>query len=240
LGGRRPRLRALAKELARRYPELEAPAASIESGHVVVDGFVVTNPSSLVRIDASISFRRDESLRGEVKLRAALARFDVQVRSRIAVDLGAAAGGFTRALLEAGAARVYAVDAGHGQLLGSLRSDPRVVNLERTNVARLETRLVPDPIGLLTLDLSYLAVGRAVTQLSELHLLRGADALALVKPMFELGLAQPPTDERTLNEAVARAASGLAAERWNVIDTMRSPVRGSRGAIEFFVHARRE
>jgi 23S rRNA (cytidine1920-2'-O)/16S rRNA (cytidine1409-2'-O)-methyltransferase len=240
LGGRRPRLRALAKELARRYPEVEAPVMLIESGQVVVDGFLVTNPSSLVRVDASISFRRDEPLRGERKLRAALERFDLRVQDRVAVDLGAAAGGFTRALLDAGAARVYAVDAGYGQLLGSLRADARVVNLERTNLGRLDSKLVPQAVDLLTLDLSYLAVGRAVAQLSRLRFTRGADVLALVKPMFELGLARPPTDERRLNEAVERAATGLAAEHWTILDTMRPRVCGARGAIEFFIHARRE
>jgi 23S rRNA (cytidine1920-2'-O)/16S rRNA (cytidine1409-2'-O)-methyltransferase len=240
LGGTRPRLRALAKELARRYPKLEAPAASIEAGLVVVDGFVITNPSSLVRIDASISFRRDEPLRGELKLRAALARFDVPVQGRIAMDLGAAAGGFTRALLEGGATRVYAVDAGHGQLLGSLRLDDRVVNLERTNLGLLNTQLVPDAIDLLTLDLSYLDVTRAVTQLSRLRFRRGSDVLALVKPMFELGLAHPPREGPRLDEAVGHAAAGLTAERWNVLGTMECPVRGTRGAIEFFIHARRE
>ena len=82
-------------------------------------------------------------LRGEAKLRAALAGFDVRAAGRVCLDLGAAAGGFTRVLLEAGAARVYAVDAGFGQLLGSLRQDPRVVNLEATNVAALDTRWFP-------------------------------------------------------------------------------------------------
>ncbi len=81
---------------------------------------------------------RHPPLRGEAKLRAALAAFDVRVTGRVCLDVGAAAGGFTRVLLEAGASRVYAVDAGFGQLLGSLRQDPRVVNLEATNVAALD------------------------------------------------------------------------------------------------------
>jgi len=101
-------------------------------------------------------------LRGEAKLRAALSGFGVGVTGRVCLDLGAAAGGFTRVLLEAGAARVYAVDAGFGQLLGSLRQDPRVVNLEATNVAALDTALVPDAIELVTIDVSYLALAAAV------------------------------------------------------------------------------
>src|SRR5207302_2622448 len=157
-----------------------------------VDGIVRTNPATLVRAGASISLREDVVLRGERKLEAALAAFALDVRGRVALDAGAAAGGFTRILLAAGARRVYAVDAGHGQLLGSLRQDPRVVNLEATNLGDLTRELVPDTIEVVTLDLSYLALADAVPQLEALRLDPQADAVALVKPQFELGLARPP------------------------------------------------
>jgi 23S rRNA (cytidine1920-2'-O)/16S rRNA (cytidine1409-2'-O)-methyltransferase len=100
-------------------------------------------------------------LRGEAKLRAALAAFGVRPAGRVALDLGAAAGGFTRVLLDAGAARVYAVDAGFGQLLGSLRQEPRVVVLERVNLGNLDCRRIPDAIELITIDLSYLSLSEA-------------------------------------------------------------------------------
>src|SRR3712207_2459095 len=103
-------------------------------GRVLVDGFPVRNPRSLVNARARVELVARERLRGEVKLGRALALLHVDVRGRVALDVGAAAGGFTKALLAAGARRVYAVDTGHGQLLGSLRQDPRVVNLERTNL----------------------------------------------------------------------------------------------------------
>jgi 23S rRNA (cytidine1920-2'-O)/16S rRNA (cytidine1409-2'-O)-methyltransferase len=106
--------------------------------------------------------RTPQPLAGEAKLRAALAAFAPAVQGRIALDVGAAAGGFTRVLLEAGARRVYAVDAGFGQLLGSLRQDPRVVNLERTNLGVLDAALVPDPIELVTIDVSYISLASAV------------------------------------------------------------------------------
>ena len=120
------------------YPELGDPQAFIEAEGVLVDGQIVTNPASLVRAGASIALRRTPELRGEAKLRAALAAFGVSASNRVALDLGAAAGGFTRVLLGAGASRVYAVDAGFGQLVGSLRQDARVVNLERTNLGDLD------------------------------------------------------------------------------------------------------
>jgi 23S rRNA (cytidine1920-2'-O)/16S rRNA (cytidine1409-2'-O)-methyltransferase len=180
-----------------------------------------------------------EPLRGEAKLRAALDAFGVDVRGRVCLDLGAAAGGFTRVLLEAGAARVYAVDVGFGQLLGSLRQDPRVLNLEATNVSKLDTRLVPEPIEVVTVDVSYLALASAVAQLDRIVLGDGADLVGLVKPMFELRLPTAPVDRETVEAAVERAALGIEAAGWEVLATMASPVLGGRGAVEALLHARR-
>jgi 23S rRNA (cytidine1920-2'-O)/16S rRNA (cytidine1409-2'-O)-methyltransferase len=178
-------------------------------------------------------------LRGEAKLRAALSGFDVHVVGRVCLDLGAAAGGFTRVLLEAGATRVYAVDAGFGQLLGSLRQDPRVVNLEATNVAALDTRLIPDAIEVVTIDVSYLALAAAVAQLDRITIAHDAVLIGLVKPMFELRLATAPSDRVLVDAATERAAAGIVAAGWEVVGSMPSPVLGGRGAVEALVHARR-
>jgi 23S rRNA (cytidine1920-2'-O)/16S rRNA (cytidine1409-2'-O)-methyltransferase len=211
----------------------------IVEGRVLVNGFPVTNPASLVGRGDSIRVVEPRPLRGAAKLRAALARFAVQVAGRVALDLGAAVGGFTSVLLEAGAARVYAVDAGHGQLLGSLRADPRVVNLEGTNLGTLSAALVPDPVDLVTVDLSYLALAAAVPQLEPLELRRNADLVALVKPQFELALGRPPRHPDELRAALAAAVAGVEASGWRVRGTMVSPVRGARGSVEFLLHARR-
>jgi len=157
------------------------------------------------------------------------------VRGRVALDAGAAAGGFTKVLLEAGARRVYAVEAGH-ELLGSLRQDPRVVNLEGTNLGELDRRLVPDPVEVVTLDLSYLPLADAVPQLDRVQIAPGADLGALV-PQFELGLAESPADGPILRAALERALAGIGAANWRVVASIRSPVRGACGAI---IHARRE
>jgi 23S rRNA (cytidine1920-2'-O)/16S rRNA (cytidine1409-2'-O)-methyltransferase len=178
-------------------------------------------------------------LRGEAKLRAALAVFGVDVRGRTCLDVGAAAGGFTRVLLESGAARVYAVDAGFGQLLGSLRQDPRVLNLEATNVSKLDMRLVPDPIDVVTIDVSYLALAAAAAQLGGIVLAADADLVGLVKPMFELRLPTAPTDQKTVEAAIERAATGIEEAGWRVVGSMPSPVLGGRGAVEALLHARR-
>jgi 23S rRNA (cytidine1920-2'-O)/16S rRNA (cytidine1409-2'-O)-methyltransferase len=238
---RRTRLRKLVDLVAQQHPALEDAGRAIAAGTVVVDGRIVTNPSSLVRAGASIAVGVDAALRGEAKLRAALEAFAVPVVGRIALDLGAAAGGFTRVLLDAGAARVYAVDVGHGQLVGSLRQHPRVVNLERTNLGLLTPELVPDVVELVTADLSYVALAAAIPQLDDrVSLADDADLVALVKPQFELGLPRPPTDVGVLAEAAHAATTGIATAGWEVVATVESPVRGSRGSIELLLRARRQ
>ena len=177
-------------------------------------------------------------LRGSVKLRGALDAFGVAVEGRTCLDVGASTGGFTTVLLERGAARVYAVDAGHGQLLGSLRQDPRVIDLEATNVGVLGSDLIPDDLDLVTVDVSYLSLRQAISQLDRLDLADGCELVGLVKPMFELGLPEAPTDERVLAEATEVAAEGIAAAGWTVVAHRPSSVRGAKGAIEGFVHAR--
>lgn len=235
----RPRLRALREELVRRHPRLDDPDAAIFAGRVLVDGRIVMNPASQVRAGAAIRICVPQPLRGEAKLEAALAAFALDVRGCVALDAGAAAGGFTRVLLRHGARRVYAVDAGHGQLLGSLRQDRRVVDLEATNLGALSVELVPDAVEVVALDLSYLALADAVPQLERIRLAAGVDAVALVKPQFELGLAAAPCSEAVIREAVAHAAAGFEAAGWQVLAQCESPVAGARGAVERLLHARR-
>ena len=235
------RVRALTDLVRQLRPDLDATEA-IRSGLVRVNGLVAVNPGSRVRGDASIAVRPpDPRLRGELKLGAALRLFDVPMTGSVALDLGAAAGGFTRALLLAGAARVYAVEAGHGQLRGTLRQDRRVVNLERTNLGRLDRALVPDQIDVVAADLSYVALAKAIPQLNErVSISHRAELVCLVKPQFELGLREPPTQPRALEEAVRRASVGIERAGWKIVASSASPVRGSRGAIEYLLHGRRQ
>lgn len=235
----RARLSRLRHEVLRRYPSIFDADAAITRGEVVVDGRIAYNPASLIRQGATIALREDVPLRGEAKLRAALRSFAIDVRGRVALDVGAAAGGFTRVLLEAGAGCVYAVDAGHGQLLGSLRQDSRVINLEGTNLGELNLHLVPQVIEVITLDLSYLALSNAVPQLEAVRIAGDAEAVALVKPQFELGLSGPPRESGQLATAVSKAQSGFLAHGWHVPEWIESPVRGRHGSTEFLLHAAR-
>ena len=239
MGRKGRRLRKLASELAQRFPHLEDPEATIVDGNVLVDGFPSTNPASLVPIGVPLALRHPKALRGEAKLRHAIQAFEVHLTDRVAVDIGAAAGGFTRVLLEAGARRVYAVDVGHGQLLGSLRQDPRVVNLERTNLGDLTAAHVPEEVEVITMDLSYLSIASAAPQLAPLRIVGGADLIALVKPIYELRTGVLPTSEQQYQLAVEKATRGLANHGWGIVATERSPVRGARGAVEWLLQARR-
>ena len=228
---------ALSTLLERRFPGIDDPAQLIKEGAVLVNGLPADNPRTRVRGDAAIQIRRPRPLRGTIKLSHALTAFGVRATGLVALDLGAAAGGFTQALLEAGAALVYAVDAGSGQLRGWLRADPRVINLERTNLARLDRRLIGEPVDLLTMDLSYLAVADAVGQVDRRILAPAALLIALVKPTFELHsgqLADQPGQVAAATEAASRA---LADHGWRVLAQEPSPVLGAKGAVEAFVYA---
>lgn len=227
---RRRYVNVLSLVLATR-PDIADPTAAIAARRLIVDGRIVISTRTLVPLTAAVVLLPPDLLRGEHKLRAALDAFGVEVAGRICLDVGASAGGFTRVLLERRAAKVLAVDAGHGQLRGSLRAHSRVVALERTNLSKLGA-VIPRcwDIELVTMDLSYLPVASAVPQLEAVSLSPAADLIALVKPMYELGLAAPPTDERRLCSALDHACHGVERERrWVVDGTMPSPLPGSRG-----------
>jgi 23S rRNA (cytidine1920-2'-O)/16S rRNA (cytidine1409-2'-O)-methyltransferase len=206
---------------------------------VRVDGVVVTNPRAQVRRSAAVTIAPPVPPRGARKLNSALEVFAVPVAGRVALDVGASTGGFTQALLAAGARRVYAVDAGYGQLLGSLRIDDRVVNLERTNLGVLTRVHVPDIIEVVTIDLSYLSLARAAPQVEAIAIASSADLIALVKPMYELGLAGPPAHADQRVKAVEVAVAALEGAGWHAPRWIQSPLPGRRGAIEYLLHMRR-
>jgi 23S rRNA (cytidine1920-2'-O)/16S rRNA (cytidine1409-2'-O)-methyltransferase len=175
--------------------------------------------------------------RGGEKLRNALDALGVDVAGRDCADVGASTGGFTDCLLQAGAARVVAIDVGYGQLHPKLREDPRVVVLERTNAREL--RELPFAPKLVTCDVSFISVTKALPPV--LALARpGWEALVLVKPQFEAGRAHAPkgvvrdvTVRRKVLESVIEAARAWGGETAGVVD---SGVPGPKGNREFFVH----
>jgi 23S rRNA (cytidine1920-2'-O)/16S rRNA (cytidine1409-2'-O)-methyltransferase len=233
----RARFVALAELLAHRRGDIDHDA--IAEGRVLVDGRILTNPSARVRADAALRVLPHRRLRGDVKLSHVLDTLAVPVDGRIAIDIGASAGGFTTALLDRGARRVYAVDAGVGQLVGSLRANPKVVNLEGHNLGELSSSTVPDAVDVLTVDVSYLALADAVRQLEVLAIDAAADLVALVKPTFELHRPTLAASDADLADAVALAAEGIRGAGWSLVATCPAPPTGRRGAREVFVHATR-
>jgi 23S rRNA (cytidine1920-2'-O)/16S rRNA (cytidine1409-2'-O)-methyltransferase len=230
---------ALTRLLQRRCPDLEDPRKAVLDGRVVVDGRTISNPKARVRDDASIRMIGPRRLRGHVKLTAALDAFRLNVTGVVAVDVGAAAGGFTSALLDRGAKRVYAVDVGFGQLVGRLRLDRRVINLERTNVATVDQRVVPEVVDLVTVDVSYLQVADAVGSLFRLRLAARAGLVALIKPTFELRASRLVTDASAVHHAIHVAVRAIEATGWQTEASTIPAITGARGAIEAFVLAHR-
>ncbi len=183
--------------------------------------------------------------RGGVKLAHGLDHFAIDPAGLVALDIGASTGGFTDVLLARGARRVYAVDVGHGQLAWKLRTDPRVVVLERVNARYLTASHVPEAPDLIVCDASFIGLETVLPA----SLALAADAarlVALIKPQFEVGAARVGKggvvrDPDLHREVCERIAAWLAAQSpWRVEGVIESPIRGPEGNVEFLLSARRE
>ncbi len=181
--------------------------------------------------------------RGGVKLAHGLDHFRLAPAGRIALDVGASTGGFTDVLLHHGAARVYAVDVGHGQLAWKLRNDPRVVVMERVNARHLEPAQIVEPIGALVCDASFIGL-RVVLPAAMALCAPGAWAVALIKPQFEVGPAIAKggvVREPAVHARVCREIAAWWAEQpgWQVLGVEPSPLLGPEGNREFLIAATR-
>lgn len=191
--GRAPRER-LDVLLTRRglAPTRERARAFIMAGVVLVDGREALKPGALTRTDAAIEIVAQPAetryvSRGGLKLERALEAFQLDPAGRVCLDVGASTGGFTDVLLRAGARRVYAVDVGYGQLAWSLRTDPRVITMERTNIRTLTA--LPEPVEAAVIDASFISLRLVLPPVAAL-LAPGGWVMALVKPQFEAGRAE--------------------------------------------------
>jgi 23S rRNA (cytidine1920-2'-O)/16S rRNA (cytidine1409-2'-O)-methyltransferase len=180
--------------------------------------------------------------RGGHKLAAALDDFGIDPAGRVCLDAGASTGGFTDVLLQRGAARVYAVDVGRGQLAESLRRDPRVVSMERTNARSLTDASLPEPVSLASIDVSFISLRLVLGPIATTFDQAGGDIVPLVKPQFEAGrgdvpggvVRDPAVHARVLREVVdAARAAGLVP-----VGAIASPVLGPEGNREFLLHLR--
>ncbi|MFO1081748.1 MAG: TlyA family RNA methyltransferase [Reyranellaceae bacterium] len=182
--------------------------------------------------------------RGGLKLEKALDQFAIPVARRVALDVGSSTGGFTDCLLQRGAAKVYAVDVGTNQLAWKLRSDPRVVSMERTNIRTVTSAEIPEPIDLIVCDASFIGLRTALPAALVLAT-PGAHLAALIKPQFEVGKGRVGKGgivrEPALHEEVcATIRDWLAAQPgWQVVGLTDSPIEGADGNREFLIVGRR-
>jgi 23S rRNA (cytidine1920-2'-O)/16S rRNA (cytidine1409-2'-O)-methyltransferase len=214
--------------------------ALVLAGEVVVDGRVARRSADPIAPEAVFGVKDKPRFvsRGGLKLEHALERFGINVEGLVVADLGASTGGFTDCLLQRGARRVYAIDVGHGQLNSRLRSDPRVVAMEKVNARDL--RGLAEPVDLLTADLSFISLTRVLDSAKNL-LGQGAEMVVLLKPQFEAGRAEVKKggvvrDQQTLARIVGRFLNWATNHGLALNSLALSPIRGPAGNSEFLLH----
>ncbi|HON41763.1 MAG TPA: TlyA family RNA methyltransferase [Bacillota bacterium] len=221
------------------FDDVKTAQGWIMAGSVIVDEVREDKPGTMVDANAGVRVRGTDlpyASRGGLKLAAALDAFGVDVRGRTAIDAGASTGGFTDCLLEHGAALVYSVDVGFGQLVGRLRQDPRVRNMERTNISDVTPGMLDPRPSLGVIDLSYLSLQLSVPIVANLlDPEEESEIVALVKPLFEVASAVSDLTREQYRAAVWRALSAGTPAGMAPRAVMASPVLGSRGTLEFLV-----
>jgi 23S rRNA (cytidine1920-2'-O)/16S rRNA (cytidine1409-2'-O)-methyltransferase len=224
----------------------EKAKAMIMAGLVEVDGARVDKPGHPVRERSAISLKESRPpyvSRGGQKLEAALDRFSVDVRSLTLLDVGASTGGFTDCLLKRGAGKVIAIDVGYGQLDWTLRQDPRVEVLEKTNIRYLTPELLKDLAHGAVIDVSFISLKQVVPPVSQL-LMDDAFIIALIKPQFEVGKGRVGKggvvrDPLLHREVIENLTHFFEHSGWQVQGHIPSPLLGPKGNREFLVYMTR-
>lgn len=210
----------------------------IHEGRVRLGDQVLRKPGQPIDPAAKLTVEHREvtyASRGALKLAAALSRFPIIVEGRVAMDVGASTGGFTDVLLRAGAARVYAIDVGYGQIAWTLRIDPRVVVLDRTNIRHLER--LPECPALATIDVAFISLDLVLPAVQRL-LAEDGQAVCLIKPQFEVGRGQVGKggvvrDGAAHAAVIVRVLANAQASGWAVGGLIASPITGPAGNREF-------
>ena len=222
--------------------------ALIMAGTVYAGTRRVSKPGETLPSDTDLLVKgRDHPWvsRGGVKLAKGLAEFGIDPSGMIGLDIGASTGGFTDVLLHHGAARVYAVDVGHGQLAWKLRQDERVVVLERTNARTLTAAEIPEPVDILVCDASFIGLTKILPAGMALTA-PGARLIALIKPQFEVGrgkvgkggVVRDPVQHAEVCETIRDWLGSQPG--WRVLGIVESPIKGPEGNVEFLIAAQRD
>jgi 23S rRNA (cytidine1920-2'-O)/16S rRNA (cytidine1409-2'-O)-methyltransferase len=220
--------------------------ALIMAGKVFSGETKLDKPGTTLDMDKPLEVRGADHpyvSRGGIKLAHALDRFGIDPKGKVVLDIGASTGGFTDVALRRGAAKVYAVDVGHGQLAWQLRNDERVVVLEKTNARRLDDRVIPELVDLIVCDASFIGLETVLPAPLALAV-PGAYLIALIKPQFEVGKGRVGKggvvrDTALHKEVCDCIAAWLPRQGWKVLGVAESPITGPEGNKEFLIAARR-
>lgn len=218
----------------------ERAKTTIMSGIVYVNGQKVDKPGTPVAPDANIEVRGNALpyvSRGGFKLEKALKVFPVDPTGKVCIDCGASTGGFTDVLLKNGAAKVYAVDVGYGQLAWSLRTDERVVNMERTNVRYISEEQIAEPLDMAVMDVSFISIKLVIPAVGKL-LKDGADYICLIKPQFEAGKDEVGKKgvvrDKNVHLSVINSFIDFVKDtEFTLMGLDYSPIKGPEGNIEY-------
>lgn len=221
----------------------ERAKSSIMAGLVFVDGQRVDKAGTMVKTAADIRVVGDSIgyvSRGGLKLAKAMEAFSLRVENQVAADIGASTGGFTDCMLKNGAAKVYAIDVGYGQLAWSLRTDPRVVNMERTNIRNVAPEDLDDAVDFASIDVAFISLEKVLPPTKRL-LRRGGRVVALIKPQFEAGRDKVGKkgvvrDALVHKEVIGKIVRFALANGFLPLDLTYSPVKGPEGNIEYLLY----
>lgn len=223
----------------------ERAKALVMEGIVYADGVKVDKPGDEVKVEAKLEVRGNTLpyvSRGGLKLEKAMQTFPIHLDEKICMDVGASTGGFTDCMLQNGAKRVYSVDVGYGQLAWSLRTDPRVVNLERTNIRHLTMEQAPEPIAFFSVDISFISLTLALPVIHA-HTQDGAEGVCLIKPQFEAGREKVGKhgvvrDAATHEEVIRKITAFAPTAGFIPVGLDFSPVKGPEGNIEYLLYVK--
>ena len=224
----------------------EKAKAVIMAGQVYVDNQKADKCGASYDENAEIEVRGSTLKyvsRGGLKLEKAIANFDLDLNGKTTMDIGASTGGFTDCMLQNGAKKVYSIDVGYGQLAWKLRTDERVVNLERTNMRKVTREQVTDPIDFFSVDVSFISL-RLILPVARELMAEDAQAVCLIKPQFEAGREKVGKKGVVRDPAVhAEVVRGIfdfcLQNGFDVLNLDFSPIKGPEGNIEYLIHLRR-
>lgn len=227
-------------------PSRERAQALIISGNVLVNDVPATKPGHSIPSDAPIRIRGQDHpyvSRGGVKLAAALSAFQVATQNKTAMDVGASTGGFTQVLLLGGAQTVYALDVGHNQMDWQIRTDPRVIVMEKINARNMAFDLIGRQVDLIVVDVSFISLEKIIPALLQFAHIQ-TDWITLIKPQFEVGRDAVGkggivTSVDAQQQAVERLYEFGKTVGLNRLNLIESPITGSQGNKEFLAHWRR-